>query len=219
MAGIVDKISTIKQFLNILTWKKILQVSVFLFIAGISWAIFENRRDIYAYLFDQHWASAPSKSIKISAESKSSIDYIVNKSNLIAGIQITLVNFDKNSRVVVYTYSDNENLKKLYVDFLERSIGDLPLFNEDSLNNMRISQLINGEFVCNPIEDTIIHKLVPDSSKSVTTVCAIGIPPIYGKFTGIFTIYLGRPPSKEEIDQLRLASRTLSKEIFERDFR
>lgn len=219
MADVVDKLSIVRQFLNILTWKKIAQLSVFLFVLGLSWALYENRKSIYGLFSEASWAQSPGKNVRMSKTSTDSIDAIVNKSDLIAGIQITLVDFHKNTRILVYTYADDENLKKIYTEFLERSIGDLPLFNADTTNNVRLSQLINGEFICNPIQETIVYKLAPESAKSVTTVCATGIPPIYGRFTGIYTIYLTKNPSKEEIDQLRLVSKGMAKEIFERDFK
>jgi hypothetical protein len=119
---------------------------------------------------------------------------------------------------VVYSSVDDDNLRKAYKAYLDRTVGDIPLFNSDSGNNVRMSQLINGEFVCNPFRDTIAYKLAPEAEVSVNTVCANGIPPYYGKFTGIITLYLKRKPTKDEIDQLRNLSKATAKQIFERDF-
>ena len=80
-----------------------------------------------------------------------------------------------------------------------------------------MSKLINGEFICDPFKDTIAYRFAPSADSIVATVCANGIPPIYGKFTGILSVYLKRVPTQEEIDRIRTLSRDLSLEIFERD--
>jgi hypothetical protein len=103
-------------------------------------------------------------------------------------------------------------------------LGEIPLFNSDPINNVRMSKLINGEFICDPFKDTIAYKLAPATNKSVvtnivSTVCANGIPPTYGRFTGIVSVYLKTVPTQEENDRIRTLSRDLSLGIYERDLK
>lgn len=219
MSDMVDKISVVQKFLNILTWKKLVQLVAFILVIGIAWGTFENRKFFYSYLNNERWAQSPNANSKLSKESKEEIDNVVTKSDLIIGLQITIVDFNRNTRLIVHSSIDDENLKKIYNAYINNTIGaDIPLFNSDPANNVRMSQLINGEFICNPFKETIAYRLAPDAAESVNMVCANGIPPYYGKFTGIITLYLKKPPTKEESDQLRSLSKSLAKEIFERDF-
>jgi hypothetical protein len=219
MSDVAEKISVIQRFLNTLSWKKLIQLVLFFVIIGVAWGAFENRSAIYGALHSSRFAESPTHEYKLSKYSTNAIDSVVNKSELIVGLQITIVDFNKNTRLIVYSSIDDEALQKVYKAYIEKSVGEVPLFNADANNNIRMSQLINGEFVCNPFEETLAYKLVPDASKTVKSICANGIPPYYGKFTGIITIYLKRNPTETERDQLKVLSKELSVSIFERDFK
>lgn len=218
MSGVIENISVVQKFLNILTWKKILQLFVFFFLIGTVWISFENRMVIYDSLGFEKWAKNPNHNLKLSKISVSEIDAIVIKSELIIGVQIAVVDFNNNTRLVVYSTMDDENLKRSYDNFMDNSVGNIPLFNSDTTNNVRISQLINGEFICNNFKETIEYKISPSAESSVNTICSNGIPPYYGKFAGIITLYLKRAPTKEDVDQLRNLSKSTAKLVFERDF-
>ena len=79
--------------------------------------------------------------------------------------------------------------------------------------------LINGEFVCSPFTDTIGSKIIPELAKHIHTVCANGIPPYYGKFLGIVSIYTKRAPLPEEQDQIRSIAKNLSSMIYDNNFK
>jgi hypothetical protein len=147
------------------------------------------------------------------------IDSAVGRSELIVGIQITFVDFQRNVRVVAYSNIDNPQLKELYNKFSINSISDVPLFNEDEKNNRRLVELINGEFVCYPFKDTLAGKLVPEAERHISVLCANGIPPRYSKFTGIVSIYLSREPTIEELDQVRTLSKMLGTEVYDHDLK
>jgi hypothetical protein len=211
-------ISLTKQILNLFSWKNLFQFTCFLIIIALAYGFYENRNQIYSRVL--HSDSIPNRlNVRLSAKSVNEVDDIVIKSNLIIASQITLVDFNKNTRIIIYSFSDNEILKKIINTFQENNFGVVPLFNSDSENNIRMSRLINGEFICTPYKDTIAYKLVPDASQAVEYVCANGIPPYYGKFTGIVSLYLKNKPTDAEVDQLRTLSRDLSISVFERDFR
>jgi hypothetical protein len=75
--------------------------------------------------------------------------------------------------------------------------------------------LIGGEFVCVPFKDSTAFQYAPDAGMLISNVCAIGIPPIYGEFSGIFTIYLGEKPSKDFEEQLHWMARNFALRIYE----
>lgn len=214
----LDKLSFVQQFLKALTWTKLAQLTVFLVIVALAWAAYESRESLYNYV-TRTKISTSVYFVKVSKHTSESIKATVDKSPAIVGAQIAIVDFQKNTREVVYTHTDNPELKKIYEDFEKNNAFDLPLFNADVANNKRLVELINGEFVCTPYAETIGYRLVPESGKYIITVCSVGIPPFYGKFSGIVSIYINKALTAEEVDQLRILAKTISTAVYEKDFR
>lgn len=212
-------LSVLQKFLNFITWKKIAQLFLVFLILGIALMVFENRNIVYRYLGSEKlnkW-SLGSENFKFSKKSSTLVDSIVKKYDNIIGIQITLVDFKKNIRIVVYTSVKDPGLSRIYSHYLDSSVNDMPLFNTDNSHNIRMSQLINGEFICNPFNETTGYRMHPDANDYIKYVCANGIPPYYGQFIGIITIFLKNVPISTEVDQLRLITRETSKSIFEEE--
>lgn len=219
MSAFFDKIKIIQQIIADLTWRKIAQFSVFLLLISLTWASFENRQSIYNFMSrDKNSRLNPAK-VTISHITQTEIKDVVSRSELIIGVQITLVDFQKNTRHIVFSEFDSPILSNIYSRFVNNTFGELPLFNNDTLNNGRIIDLINGEFNCIPYPKSINSKFLPESTKYVDTTCAAGIPPFYGKFTGKVTLHLNRQPSSVEIDQLRTLTNNLSSKIYDNDLR
>lgn len=218
MSALDDKIETIQTLLGSLTWRKILLLTVFLVILGFSYAMFDNRFAVYAFLSSAR-TIPPVTVVELSKSSVDSITSSVVQSDIVVAIQITLVDFQRNTRVIMYTSVDNEELRVVYDNFMKKSPTELPLFNSDMINNERLVNLVNGEFICNPYKETISAKLVPASTPFVKTLCAGPVPPLYGRFTGIISIYLSREPTTVELEQLRTLSRTLGLLIYNNDLR
>jgi len=151
---------------------------------------------------------------QISKKAIDDIDSAVSKYDLIIGIQITQVDFQKNVRHILYTSIDDKDLEKIYNEFLKDSIGDVPLFNGDAENDERLARIINGEFVCRPFPKTLPGRLMPSASKYVDTVCAVSIPPSYGRIVGIVTVYIKRTPTEIELDQIRYLSQNLADLVY-----
>jgi hypothetical protein len=185
---------------------------------ALAWATYESRNSIYNYI-TRSKISNNSHPVKLSRSSTEEIIKSVGKSQLIVGIQVFVVDFQRNAREVIFTTSDVPELKLIYENFEKSNIFEFPLFNADIANNKRLVSLINGEFACNPFKETIGYKILPEASKHIEYVCAVGIPPFYGKFSGIVSIYLNRQPTVEEVDQIRNLSKNISSLIYEKDFR
>ena len=103
----------------------------------------------------------------------------------------------------------------MYNKYLNSKIVDVPLFTEDKKDNNRLLRLINGEFICMPYKDSTAYKYVPEGEQLISTVCGIGIPPSYGEFSGILTIYLKDVPNSDLTEQLFLLSREISLRIYD----
>lgn len=218
MSALDDKIETIQTLLGSLTWRKIALLTTFLAIVGFSYALFDNRYAVYEF-FSSTRIIPPATVIKLSKSSTTAINVAVSQSEIVVAIQITLVDFQRNTRIITYTNVDNAELAAQYKRFMEKAPTELPLFNSDIINNERLVNLVNGDFICTPYKDTLSAKLVPESIVHVKTLCAGPVPPLYGRFTGIISIYLSREPSSIEVEQIRTLSRALGTLVYNNDLR
>lgn len=219
MAAFDEGLEKIGSLISVLSWRKIALFTVLITILGFSIAIFENRNSVYNFVSQITLNNGPLVPKRLSKPSSDQIDEVVRKLDLVVGIQITLVDFQRNTRIVTYTSIDDNNLLAIYAAFANKAPPELPLFNSDVINNKRLVDLVNGEFICNPYKETIAATLVPDSVAYIHTLCANAIPPFYGQFTGIIGLYLRRHPTPVEIDQIRAISKTLGLIVFQNDLR
>jgi hypothetical protein len=216
----VNDLATVKKFLDVLSWKKIAQLSVFIFIVVFGWATFELRESIYTYVTTESLFKSgklPILSI-LSKKTTTEIDSTVAQSSLIVGISVINVDFQRNLKTIVYVSIDDKKFKEEYSSSYG-SLATLPLFDTDVLNNKRLIGVINGEFVCHDYSETIQAQAAPSTKKYVSSVCISGIPPYYGVFNGIVNIYLSRQPTSEEIDQIRAISRNISVLVYDTDIK
>jgi hypothetical protein len=188
-------------------------------VLSASWVGYENRQTIYDRLFNSKISNTPVLNRTISAATKQEIDRYIYGSAIVVGIQIHLVDFQKNSKSIIYTGSDIPGLRLAWQQFFGDSLSVLPLFNADALNNGNVIDLINGDIICSPYSKTTTAVLVPASVQHINTVCMSSIPPVYGKFAGIISIHLKQSPSSIELDQIKTMSKVLSSTIYDRDLR
>lgn len=213
------KVENITGLLKILTWQKIIQATITIFVLGAAYGFWENRVIVY-------------NSLKVGARVEVDESLILNLSNptivmldetvgrlkaTVGGISVTNVNFKKNTRSTAYFSIVDPALKAAYASFQSNRISDTVLFNDNEMNNQRMINLINGEFVCNDFKDTIAFKNLPGAASSIVTICSISIPPYYGRFSGYMTIYLTKKPSSDELTIVRQVARDISLRIYETD--
>jgi len=219
MSGFIDiNLTSVRVLLNTLTWKKISQLVVFLFIVALAWSGFETRESIYNFIRQERITTTPVIR-NISKLTSYDIDKAIEQSELIVSMQVTVVDFQRNIRSIVYTGVDNVALKDIYSRFELGTFKELPLFNNDVVNNKRIVDLINGEFSCGVYTESLLYKMLPETGQYIKYSCSNGIPPFYGKFTGMVTVYTNRVPTPEEVDQLRAVLKHISSIIYDRDFK
>lgn len=219
MSNFVDKMSDVQKFLSVLTWKKLIQLIAFIFIIGLTWATYENRDVIYGFVSQKRIDPVTPHVRSLSKKTSDEINAVSERSELIIGMQVVLADFQKNQRVVIYTYIDENRvmLKQLYSRYQNTSIDNVPLFSDSVEDNKHLVALINGEFSCRPFAETLSAKIAPEAGQYIKYTCSNGIPASYGRFTGLIVVYLQRQPTPEEYDQIRSISRTLATTIFERD--
>lgn len=207
------------DFLRILTWQKIIQLFLFFAILLGAWGFWENRVTIYNGIrVGARVESDQPLVINISNLTKSYFDTALDKSkDLIAGIQIVDVNFKKNTRDTTYFAFNDVDLKKAYEHFSANKISDVPLFTENEVNNQRLINLINGDFVCYEFHDTPAYKLYLPFPKNITYICSISIPPYYGRFSGYMNVYLTRKPENDDLTFVRQLAKDMSLRIYEND--
>lgn len=216
--NIDTKVSALKSLLEVLSWKKVLQLLLLLTVLGLGYATYENTEPLVNF-FSKNKLSTGNVNV-LSRSTVNQLDKIVSESSVIAGMHIATVDFKSNTRSVVYGGFNNPVLTKMYAAFHERRIDvNIPLFSEDLTNNSRIISLINGEFVCYNYRDSIAFKLAPAAASDyVTMTCSLGIPPYYGNFAGIVTVYLRTDMTDVEKGQMRLFMQRISTLIYESNF-
>jgi hypothetical protein len=220
MFNLSNKLEIVRKFLSVLTWEKLFQVSVLLLILIFSWAIFENRSSIYNFINQNKISNRIDKNIKLSKNTIKELESSVSRSVLIVGVQVVLVDFQNNTRYIIHTYTDNRDLARIYGEFIDSNISqEFPLFGLDESDNNRLVALINGESMCYKFDTSIVPRYLPEAKRYIDTICSSGIPPFYGKFTGIIVLYLSRNPSPEEIFQVKSLSKKLSATIYENDLK
>ncbi len=209
----------ITSLLKVLTWQKIIQATVLIFILGTTYGFWENRITIYNSL--KVGARVEVEQPLIISLSPGTIalldDSVTKMKPLIAGIQVINVNFKKNTRSTSYFSIGDPILKKSYEHFSSVKLTDTPLFTDVETNNQRIIDLINGEFVCYDYKNTPAIKIFPEAQQSVQVICSISIPPYYGRFSGYMNVYLTKKPTPEEVSIVRQIARDMSLHIYEFD--
>ena len=212
-------LTLIQAFLKILTWTKLFQLTMFFVIVGLAFALYETRSIFIEYTKHQRIGHYDSPTQVIGKTSKDEIDQIVTHSDLIVSVIISTVDFQKNTRHIIYKSSDDSNLRKIYENEDKKLSNDVPLFNNDTINNGRMVDLINGEFTCYPYNNSIDALLIPTTIPYADTVCSNGIPPFYGMFSGVVSVVTKRAPTATEVAQLREVTRNLASKIYERDIK
>jgi hypothetical protein len=212
------KLGGILTLLKTISWIKNAQFFVFLLICGMAYGIWENRVVVY-------------NSIKVGARYETQQPLVLNLSNstrdyinlaaektkgIVAGIQVVSVDFKKNSRSTSHFVTTEASLLLSFNEYTDNKVAPTPLFTNSEIENQRVIDLINGEFVCLPFTQTIAGTIF-SRAKNITTVCSISIPPYYGRFSGYMNVYLKTSLAGTDLSIVRQLSRDISLRIYETD--
>lgn len=218
MSDFGENVGILQQFLNRLSWRKLSQLAALIFMVSSTWAVFVARDQIMDYLKrDKIEARSPSFK-KLTLETIKEINQSASKADIVSGVSVNIVNFQKNAKYIVFMEGYHKDMKDVFSRYSTLEL-ELPIFTQNTLQNRVMVDLINGEFVCNSYTATGLGVEMPDAAKYAVHVCSSGIPPYYGKFIGSVNVFLTRTPTTEEIDQLRVLVKHLSTTVYEKELR
>jgi len=150
----------------------------------------------------------------LSKETVGRIAEVVDKSPLIEGIIIVDVDLQRNMRHSVYVMIKDKDIQEMYDKFSNGAISvEVPFFTGEYVNDRRLIRVMNQEFVCGPFKDTVAYKYAPMAANKIKIVCAVSIPPSFGKFKGIVGIYLKEDPTEIQKDQIRIYIKNISEDV------
>jgi hypothetical protein len=144
------------------------------------------------------------------------IDMFLHSNPTYRGIQVMSMDLSKNSRHMVFSHLETNELQVMYTNYVTGRISQImPIFtNNNEENNARMISIINHEFVCTPFSESTLYKNMPMGASYISTICATSIPPSYGNFVGSIHLFLSKPPTDMEKAIVRMHIKELSELIF-----
>lgn len=135
----------------------------------------------------------------ISSALEKEVHTSLEKLDSMVGVQIVKADLKKNVRYLIHSHWQTPELQKIHDEFSIKSITlEVPVFSDDSAQNMRIIKLMNHEFDCVPFVDTLNFKFAPQAANDVAVTCSISIPPAFTEFKGMVSVLLSRVPTDAE---------------------
>jgi len=213
-----DKLKSLGQFLSTLTWEKIAQLIALVIIIVVTWTMYKMSDRLIEYVRQDKIENRAPSMRSLSTSTINDINRTASKSGIMAGVAVSVVNFQKNTGYLIYINGYTRELKEEFSRHNLNSV-ELPAFTQNAMQNRRLIDLINGEFTCYDFSTTLLATQMPLLQDKISYACSSSIPPYYGKFVGTVTIFLKRVPTAEEIDQLRVMSNILSEIIYNKELK
>jgi hypothetical protein len=184
----------------------------------VGWGYYKMSDQVFDYFKRDKLESKLPPIKKLSDNTIREINIQASKSPIVIGVSVTTVNFQKNSKYIIFLQAYTSDLENSFSKYNILNL-ELPAFTQNTIQNSRIVDLINGDFVCDDYTQLGLASEMPESAEIITTVCSTGIPPYYGKFVGAVNVYLKRKPTSEEFDQLRVLAKNLSTTVYDRELK
>lgn len=193
-------------------------------IAGVATLIGAATLTNYAYQRTSSMIPAPVQKVNVevarqlqpSVETTIQLRSFANANKAIVGVMLVNADFKLNVRKSTFRYFKHDELTSAWLEFTS-SGRKTPLFGQDQGANQRLIAMINGEFMCAPVEETLAGQLVPVTKKFAKTVCMSPIPPRYGDFVGFISIFVNEPLNSKVVQELRDPAKALAAQIYRRD--
>lgn len=198
------------------TWKLVTIFATLIAIMAVSIYTFQHRNPIIEALVGHKifMANPTTKAPYPGIETKKEIQKFADSRPEILGITVSKSDFELNTRTVTYHYFKQKDIQKSWeaTDGVARE-----LFGENTVQNARIVDLINGQFVCTPTADSLGAKFHPILLRYSKTMCSIAVPPGYGDFLGWINFYMVETPTFAELEVLEVKAAKISRDMYERD--
>lgn len=152
--------------------------------------------------------------VSISIKTQQTIQRMVDINPVIAGVNVSFAYFPTNTRRSVYATFRQSNVE---AEMSRVSGLAFPLFTDDSYQNARLVNLINGEFVCSPIDNRYIPPTMPTLSREIHFTCSMPIPSGLSDFTGWVNFYLIHEPTQEQQKYIQHQARLLVGDLYTRE--
>ena len=219
MDSFIERLSELQQFLSKLSWKKIFQLFALLLIISVAWFTYAISDQLFTYIRTEKIQHVVSPTKQLSEATIEKITAATSRSDLVLGSGVTIFNFQKNIRYVIYLGANSYDLNADFSKYNHLLNAESPIFGQNEFYNRKIVDIINGDFICVPYENTPFSQEMPDSTQHAQTLCVHGMPPVFGKLTGTVMFFLKRPPTSAETDQLRIIARDLSTYIYDNELK
>lgn len=208
-------VAFLSDMVDALTLKRVALLTI---LGAISVALmigFENRTIIFNKMF-----SAPVESLTIpwemSDESKRELTSLASSQSLVGGVLVSEVNLKKNRKITKFWYVEDAALKEQAANIIATLLPQA-FFDTDKNNNDQMVGVVGNQFVCSPTVETVYVRYLPNMPKKLPYICRLAVPPFVGEFAGFITLALVRPPTKSEMDSLRIELTRISIEFYLRD--
>jgi hypothetical protein len=198
------------KFIEWVTMKKILMLTIVSFISLIAFIVYEEHKEL-EQIFSNQPPPATIRKFAITDDLAARIRTLVN-STAISMIVVYAADLQLNERVAMYRFSDNPLLTELWDKYILEFGATHPVFTKDDTSNILMVSIVNGKFSCHKYSETINRLLVPKAP--VTHVCYISLPPYYGSFAGFLEVSMTQEPTPIEEQTLGIELKKLSNDIF-----
>lgn len=151
--------------------------------------------------------------VAISIQTQQTIQRIVDTNPVIAGVNVSFAYFPTNTRRSVYATFNQRDIARE----MDRISGlAYPLFTDDSFQNSRLVNLINGEFICSPLNKHALLTM-PALTRDINFTCSMPIPSGLSDFTGWVNFYLKDEPTQEQQDYIRHQAKSLVGDLYKKE--
>lgn len=221
-------LDNLPKILRALNFARMIQLCILAILFTVLYIFWDSRSIIVEGIRAVSIQHQARSSIVGNENTVKAVKLLVNRSQLITGVQLVNTDFRSNTRTTAFFYSDRPDLQNMIDSAVYNRFFPTPLFMNTSavspetsafavLNNSRVIDIIGAEFVCYESKTTLLMKVAPGFEKISPVICSLSIPPWAGKFSGYMNLFLTRAPNLEEKNDIAFGARSLSSEIFDQE--
>lgn len=196
------------------TFRRVTLTFLFAVLGVMLLTVFEQRAVLFSIVFP-HEVTPDHNVVVVSKRVEDQINQLVLTNDKIIAMGVISADLRTNQRTPAYYYTKSPVVERLF-DQVNKFMGPTQtIFSSNTASNQRMVSVINGEFSCGSMSDTLMAKVVPTLLDHLETVCFVGVPPYYGDFRGYVVVFLSRDITTEGFDSLRLAIVRVANDVYQ----